>query len=145
MSREKEPPMLVNMDNLDEKRNLMSHVGTLKGLYEVTLKPRKLTRSLNQNAYYWAAVVTPFLHWLRQEYGDPSITSEQAHTTLKSTVLGTKEKVNKQTGQVVELIPTTHDMRTDEFSIYLDLATKFLAEFCSIAVLPSEVFYERAA
>lgn len=143
-SPEREPPMVVNLSNLEEKRRLMQHIGTLSGLYEVKLKPRKRTRTPNQNAYYWAAYVTPFTEWLRREYGDSSITTEQAHTTLKCTVLDGRSKINEETGQVIELVPTSHDMTTDEFSIYLDLAAKFLAEFCSIIVLEPEQFFEAA-
>lgn len=139
---DREPPMVVNLDNVEEKRKLMMHVGTLTGLYEVKLKQRKRTRSLDQNAYYWSAFVQPWTEWLRREYGDPSITTEQAHVTLKCAILDRRAKVNEETGVVVELVPTSHDMTTDEFSIYLDLAAKFLAEFCGIVVLEAELFCE---
>ena len=139
---DREPPMVVNLSNMEEKRKLMAHISTLSGLYEVKLKPRKRTRTLDQNAYYWAAYVQPWTEWLRREYGDPSITTEQAHVTLKCAVLDPKTRVNEETGQVLELVPTSHDMDTEQFSIYLDLAAKFMAEFCGIVVLPSEMFAE---
>jgi hypothetical protein len=137
-----EPPMVLNMDDLNVKRNLMAKIGALKGLYEVRLKPRKLTRSLNQNAYYWAAVVQPFAEWLRAEWGDTSITSEQAHLELKRAVLGVREKVNQKTGEVMELMPPSHNLDTAEFTQFIEGAIKFLAETCSIVVLPSELFHE---
>jgi hypothetical protein len=139
---DREPPMVINLSVVEEKRKLMSHIGTLQGLYEVRLKPRKRTRSLDQNAYYWTAFVGPWTEWLRREYSDPSITTEQAHITLKCAVLDPRTKVNEETGQALELVPTTHDMDTAQFSIYLDLAAKFLAEFCQIVVLESEMFAE---
>lgn len=137
-----ESVMVLNMDDLTEKRKLMSKIGTLKGLYEVSLKPRKRTRSLDQNAYYWSAFVTPWLEWLRETQGDPSLTKEQAHIVLKSAVLGTKTLVNPQTGEAIEIPPNTRRMKTDEFSIYLDAAGKWLAEFAGIVVLDAEMFFE---
>src|ERR1041385_7272038 len=109
MSREKEPPLVLNFDNVQTKRRFMEKIQKLRGVYEVSISPRKKTRSLNANAYYWAAYVRPFTEWLRDEWGDPTITTEQAHALLKVRVLGPKEKVIEDTGEVIELIPTTHD------------------------------------
>lgn len=145
MSREKEPPMLFDLSDVPTKRRLMEMINQLSGLHEVTIKPRRFKRSLSQNAYYWAAFIPGWLAWLRREEGDPSITSEQAHIALKSAVMGTKTVTNKTTGDAIDIPPTTHDMNTEEFSIYLESAAKFLAEFAGIVVLPAEVFYERAA
>src|SRR6185295_1364484 len=101
---------VLNFDNLETKRRFMQRVQKLKGLQEVSIRPRQKTRSLNANAYYWVAYVQPFTEWLRDEWGDPSITTEQAHIELKRAVLGTKELVRKDTGETIELIPTTRDM-----------------------------------
>lgn len=138
----KEPPLVLNMDDITVKRGLMQHVGSLRGLYEVTLKPRKQTRSLQANSFYWIAVVTPFMHWLRETQGDPSIDKDQAHEMLKTAVLGTKT-VALPDGCFAELAPRTRGMKTDEFAAYVEAAAKWLGEFCNIAVLPSEMFYER--
>lgn len=140
----REPPLILNLSDLETKRCLMAKIGTLTGLYEVSLKPRKLTRSLNQNAYYWAAIVQPFVMWLRAEWGDPSISTEQAHMELKRAVLGVREKVNERTGDVMELLPTSHNLDTAEFTQFIEGASKFLAETCGIVVLPSELFHETA-
>jgi hypothetical protein len=137
--------MLLDLSDVSVKRRLMEKINLLSGLHEITIKPRKFRRSLNQNAYYWGAFVQPFTEWLRHEWGDPSITTEQAHIEIKRAVMGTREKVNQRTGELMELIPTSHDLDTQEFSVFLDGAGKFLAEFAGIVVLPPEVFYERAA
>jgi hypothetical protein len=137
-----ESVMVLDMSDLDTKRRLMTKIGSLKGLHEISIKPRKHKRSLTQNAYYFAAFVTPFLEWLREQEGDPSLTTEQAHETLKVAVLGTKVITNRQTGEAIEIPPPTRGMKTDEFSIYLDAAAKWLAEFCEIVVLPAETYFE---
>lgn len=135
--------VVLNMDDIDAKRALMSRVGALKGLWEVTLKARKKTRSLDANRYYWAAVVTPWLAWLRESDGDPLIDKEQAHEALKAAVLGTKSVASTATGGAVRVPPRTRGMKSDEFAAYVEAAAKFLAEFCGIVVLPSEMFLKR--
>jgi hypothetical protein len=57
-------------------------------------------------------------------------------------VLGPKEKVLEDTGEVIELIPTTHDMDQVEFGVYLDKAKEFLEEFAGVVVLGSDLFWE---
>jgi len=138
----KEPPQVLNFDSLETKRRFMQKVQKLRGLQEVSIHPRKKTRSLNANAYYWSAYISPFTEWLRDEWGDPSITTEQAHIELKKAVLGVKEKVNTNTGEVMELVPNTHDMDKNDFANYIDKAAGFLARFAGIVVIPSEMFWE---
>ena len=138
----KEPPQVLNFDSVETKRRFMQRVQKLRGLQEVSISPRKKTRSLNANAYYWVGVVQPFTEWLREQWGDPAITTEQAHAVLKLKVLGAKEKVIESTGEVLELIPTTHDMDSFEFGDYLEKAIAWLAEFANIVVIPSEMFWE---
>lgn len=137
----REPPMVLNLSDVRAKKRLIAKIGTLQGLQEISIKPRKLTRSLNANAYYWSAIIQPWLEWLRDEWGDRSITAEQAHTELKRAVLGAKEKVRSD-GEVMELIPTTHDMDKETFGQFIESASKFLAEFASIVVLSPDMYFE---
>ena len=132
----------VNLSDVETKRRLMQKIGGLQGLWDVTLKQRKRTRSLNQNAYYFAALVAPWTEWLREQSGDPSITSEQAHAELKRAVLGTREIVRKDTGEIIELTRTSHNLDTAEFAEFIEGAARFLAEFAGIVVIPSELFFE---
>lgn len=141
MSR-KEPPQVLNLDSVETKRRLMQRIQRLKGLHEVSIQPRKKTRSLNANAYYHVAVVAPFLEWLRENWGDTSITHEQAHELLKRKVLGTIEKVDKSTGEIFEITPTSHDMDQYEFGEFIEKAAAWLAEFAGIVVIPSEMFWD---
>lgn len=131
---------VVNMDSLPTKRKFMQAVQTMTGLWEISMKPRKFTRSLSQNSYYWAAVVTPFTDWLRSEWGDSFITPEQAHEVLKEKVLGIKELVNKETGDVIEITRSSKALDTHEFGEFIDNAAAWLAEFTGIVVLPPEMF-----
>lgn len=133
--------ILVNLSDPTIKRELMTQIGRLTGLYEFYLKPRKRTRSLDQNAYYWAAVVTPFTDWLREVYGDSQIDKEQAHEMLKVKILGLQKK--EVEGETLTLIPRSKTLTVEEFSEYIEKCAAWLAEFCEIVVVPSEMFYER--
>lgn len=141
MPREKDEPRVVNFDDLGAKLRFLQAAKKLKGLQEVSIRPRKKTRSLNANAYYWSAYIPDWADWLREQYGDPTITTEQAHQLLKVRVLGPKEKI-LDTGEVLEIIPETHSMDQEEFGLYLDKAKEFLREFAQIIVLDSDLFWE---
>ena len=134
--------LIVNMSDREVKQRLMIEIGRLSGLYEILIKPRKKTRSLNQNAYYWAAVVTPFTEWLRENYGDSQIDKEQAHEMLKVKILGLEEKHIPDTGEKVTLIPRSKTLSIEEFEEYIEKCSAWLSEFCGIIVVPCEAFYE---
>lgn len=130
--------LILNFDDLAIKRKFMTKVGALKGLWEIDMKPRKLTRSLSQNAFYWAGVVTPFAEWLRTEWGDPSIELEQAHEMLKQKILGGV----KMESAGIMMIPSSRKLNTTEFSEYVDGCANWLAEFCGIVILSPDMYFE---
>ena len=141
MNRDDAPPIL-NLSDASVKRRLMVQISGLQGLYEVRFRPRKRTRSLDANRYYFAAIVQPFRDWLKSEYGDELITSDQAHEMLKVKILGMDEKLIEGTNEVLKLIPRSKTLTKDEFGSYIDKASEWLAEFCQIVVVPSDLFYE---
>lgn len=139
--------IVLNFSDVNVKRQYMAHIGTLSGLYEVKLKPRKRTRSNDQNAYYWIAVCVPLSHWLTEQSGQ-AFTKDDAHEFLKSRFCSgeTKEFVNKETGEVVEVArKTTTKLDAAEFSEYIERCCEWMADFCGIAVIPSQMFYEQTA
>lgn len=134
--------LILNMDDLTIKRQVMSKIGTLQGVWEMTLTRRRFNRSLNQNSYYWVAVVAPFVEWLHDEWGE-SIEPEQAHEMLKQKILGVKYK--EIGGQAVVITPTSHNLDTAEFTDYIEKCAAWLAEFCGIVVVSSDVFLAKGA
>lgn len=140
----KRESLVLNLSDLDTKRRIMQKIGALKGLWEITLKERRLTRTLKANRYYFVAVCQPFQVWLSEQYGQ-EVDIEQAHEMLRNRVLGMDEIVNKDTGEVLELPRRTRTMDIGEFNDYVENCARFLAEFCEIVVIPSEVFLEGKA
>lgn len=133
---------VVNMDLVANKRRVMQSVQMMTGLWEVSFKKRKLTRSLNANKYYFAAIVNPFTEWLREQYGDPQIDSEQAHEMLKVKILGWDEKLIPGTDETLRLIPRSRTLDSSEFAEYINKCAAWLAEFCNIVVISSDLFWE---
>lgn len=138
----KNESLVLNLSDLDTRRRLMQKIGGLSGLWEVNLKERKRTRSLDANRYYFVACVQPFAAWLSEIYGE-DVDSEQAHYALSAKVLGTDAVVDKETGDIIAEFPRrTRTMDTWEFSDYIERCARFLAEFCNVVVIPSEEFWE---
>lgn len=140
--RDKEPPLVINLDDLETKRRLLAQIGKLKGLWELHLKPRRLTRSLNQNAYWWCGIVTPFHIWLNEEWGE-HVEMEQAHEMLKQKILGAK--FIEIDGQAIAVSPSSRTLDTAEFGELIDKASDWLAKFCNIVVVPPEMYLEKRA
>jgi hypothetical protein len=135
MSRQE--ALILNMDDVHVKRQLMSKIGALSGVWKMTLTRQRFRRTLDQNAYYWVAVVTPFVEWLEDEWGD-KIEPEQAHEMLKQRILGVKYK--EIAGQPLAIPPSSRNLDIEEFSIYVEKCIQWLAEFCGIVVVPSDVY-----
>lgn len=130
--------LVLNMDDIQTKRKLMSMVGKMSGLWEVWLKKRFLTRTLKQNSYYWSAVVTPFAEWIQEQWGE-DVEVEQAHELLKEKILG------KKTIGSLEVSASTRKLDTEAFGKYVEKCAAWLAEFCGIVVVPSEMYLEEKA
>lgn len=133
---------VVNMTDATAKRQIMSAIGKMSGLWEVSFKQRRLTRSFKANRYYFAAVVAPFAEWLREQYGDPDIDSVQAHEMLKVKILGLDELLIPGTGETMRLIPRSKTLDSLEFGVFVDKARLWMEEFCGIVTLDPDLFVE---
>ena len=129
--------LILNFDDPAIKRQFMSKIGTLRGVWDVQMKPRRYNRSLDQNAYYWAAVVTPFAEFLSEEWGE-KITVDQAHELLKVKHLVIPSKVIG--GVRVNLVLESRKLDGGEFSAYIERCIGWVAGMFAVLVVPSEGF-----
>jgi hypothetical protein len=114
------------------KRRLMSQVGALSGLYEISLEPRAKTHSARARAYYFAAVVQPFYEFLREQ-DECVCDKEQAHVEIKRNVLGTREiKIGNTTFCVVRSI---RGMDSAQLADFIDRARTWLQNAVGIVTL----------
>lgn len=124
---------IIDCDVPDNKRRLMSQIGTLSGLYRVDMEPARNVRSNRQNAYYWAAIVSAFAQFLTEQ--DYDITGpDEAHEFLKARFLAVTVTC-RTTGEVIgRRVRSTTELDTAQFSEYCERCRAWLAEFFHIVV-----------
>lgn len=134
------------MEAIDEKLDLTvpavnqalrMQIANANAFCHVIIKPIRPTRSTRANSYYWAAIVTPFFQFLKEQ--EVEITHvEQAHIELKRNILGTRAK---QVGKVMtRIVPDTHTMDTAEFMDYVERARIWLWNSVGLQTLdPNEM------
>jgi hypothetical protein len=101
------------------------------GYYLVSIK-LKNSRSLPQNAFYWAVVV-PMVKKGFQDIGYNEVTSDNiTHEILKAKFLRTE--IGQETGYPVEVIRSTAELTTVEFMEYIANIQQFAAEFLNVII-----------
>lgn len=122
---------IIDLSNRDDKRRLMTSIGAMSGLYEVTIKPKRNLRSLRQNAYYWSCVAAPLAQYLSAQ--DYNITTpDEAHEVLKAKFLAVSI-VNKSTGEVFgKRVRSSTELTTTEFWDYVERSRAWLLDFFGI-------------
>ena len=126
---------ILNLDNADTKRLLLSAVGSLSGMYEVRLQPRRATRSLRANSFYWAACISPLSEFLSEQ--DVRLwTPEQCHELIKCRILGDVPIADPRTGEILgHKLASTHDMDTEQFADFLERVIAYLSSEYGIIVV----------
>lgn len=102
----------------------------------LTIEKKKNTRSLAQNRYYWGVVV-PIVRaglidagWEREKINN----SEAVHELLKSIFCPKRELINENTGEVLELPPTTTGLSTTGMMEYFADIQRWAMEFLGCTV-----------
>jgi hypothetical protein len=136
---------IFDHDSHDVRRALMSAVGASRGLWEWKVKPRKATRSLRQNAWYWSCLITPLFQHLRDQDWDinsPVDVHEMVALKFLPRVIA-----NRRTGEIMrtKLRRSTRELNTEEFSDYCERLREWMAATFDIIVPDPEPEPERRA
>lgn len=123
---------IVNFDDPRERGNLMVMLSQCKGEHRVTIVRHRKRRSDAQNAYYWAVVVPLFAEYVRTEWGEESVSNDEAHAILRDRFLS-RDLVNPVTGECVTIPGSSAKLNTVQFNEYLEKCIAFLAS-CQIRV-----------
>lgn len=95
------------------------------------------SRSLNQNAYMWSAVIPPITAAFR-EAGN-SVDDEDVHEYLKTHVGKLRQVVVTPAGEVQKIPGSTKRLTSGEMEIYLEKVRAWAAENLQIVIpLPNE-------
>ena len=97
--------------DIDDRPALLGHLKTLAGRnVEMVVKPKRMQRTLNQSAYWWAVPVK----MLAEELG---YTPSQMHYALLGECFGYQPG---PMGQPVPVKPSSSDLSVEEFTHLID-------------------------
>ena len=103
------------------QKDFIAEIKTLAGkLIKITIERRYNKRSLSQNAYWHGVVVSKVKEGL--EAKGFQFTPKEVHELLRLK-FAVAEKVNEQTGEVIEYIKSTSEMSVGEFMDFMSEVT----------------------
>lgn len=111
----------------DEGLRLMSRDKDLAVTIEV--KPTKKYRSVFQNSYYWAVVITLIASRLKELGHD--VDKDLTHEFLKGRFLYTEMNTGEETMRIPR---KTSDLSTTEFEEYVEMVKQFAAETLEVFI-----------
>lgn len=122
----------IDMSKEGDKRRLHSILKVLKPVkYIVEIKQYRKKRSINQNDYYWGAVVTPLASYL-------GYLPDDLHKELALKFIP-KHLTNRITGEITKVGRSTTELDTLEFEQYLEMVRIWaLTELDFLIELPNE-------
>lgn len=132
----------LNLDDVNLKRRFISWIGTLRGFYDVLIEPKRNTRSLAQNAYYWKCICEPFAAYLSGE-GYERITKDAAHEIFRDRFLS-EPVIHPRTGKRIGTIRrSTAKLSTVEKADYIERCRAWMLDwFCIITNDPDPAWRE---
>ena len=122
----------LNMSDSASKRKLMTALAPLQGLYDVHIKPVRVTRSNAANRFTWGVIVKLYAAYLSAVDGE-TVDPEEAFLDLKRRFLK-RVIVNKETGEVIAVtVKRSSQLSPEDFSDFIEHSIAHLAE-CGIDV-----------
>lgn len=111
----------------------------MKGkLVEVQVRPERRRRSLNQNSWFWVAIVPAVANYLSEATGN-EFSDDQAHYLLKSVFIGV---IETPLGPVPKSSKT---LTTEEFSTFCEKIRAHCASEWGFTIPGPEKFWEETA
>lgn len=130
---------IVDLSDPTAKRSLMRVISPLQGWYEITIKPRRATRTLQQNAYLWGVIYQSLVDYQKDQ--GVSMTTEEVHDMFR--ILFLRETVvNHATGEVVgETVRSTASLDIAQFALYVDQVIAWLGDTLGIVVPEPDIMH----
>lgn len=120
--------IIVNIsDGIQNKKTVKAFFDSLPdGRYLLTADSTK-KRTLPQNAYLHGVLIPEFKNAIRNAGYDEMRSDEQAKQLMKQMFLK-RSVTNINTGEVLEYVEDTHNLKTVEFNVLIEDVIKFCAE-----------------
>lgn len=127
------PEQIYNLDKPTQRTSLMNVINAWTGMVRVSIKKAHRGRTLNQNGYYWAAILPAIRDGMEEMWGE-NLSVDEVHLFLRSRFLD-KPVVNRETGeQMGSTAGSTAKLDVSEFVTYLDSCIKFAGEYLNVEV-----------
>jgi hypothetical protein len=140
--------MVIDFDDVGEKREFMSRVGRARGKWRIRLNRARPGRTYQQLKYYFAAHMT-LLHEYLTERGWKGAngkrgTKEELHDMMKDRFLRLPQ-IHPTTGEVLGYTPgSTGKLSTIEMQDFMENVAQWMAEQFGIVVPPPDVYHTPA-
>lgn len=128
-------PIIINLSDVEKKRELLRQIGMLQGLHEIKIKKRFRARSKKQNDWYHSEIVKSYYDYLISQ--KEVVTEDDCHEAFKYLFLRIKRTVvNPVTGEEVifEKVGSTKELDTSQFADYCEHCREFLSSKFQIIV-----------
>jgi hypothetical protein len=131
----------TNVENGILKRNrkmILDIIASFEGkIIDITFQKKRKSRSNQQNAYYWG-VLLPILQGAIKDSWGEIWSIDKVHELVKNRFCYT-EKINEDSGEILQLPKSTTECTTTEFEEYQSQVREFLSEWFNVdAPLPNE-------
>jgi len=129
---------------LDNREFFEYDLQSLEGLtVEITVKAKKITRSLRMNRYLWGIVYPPaVIEFNNQNTFDKIMNKDKVHSYFKGLFIGYEELVHPHEG-ATSIEESTTELNNQEFITYFESIIAWCAEWLNIQIpYPNEELAE---
>lgn len=127
--------IFVDCDHPDLRRGFANGILGKRGIWRFRGEPKADTRTLRQNSFYFAAIVTPLYEFCRENHIEGINCKDDAHEMLKREVLKV-DVVNPRTGAVMgSTTGSTRRLTIEQKSRYIEDCRDWILERTGIDTL----------
>lgn len=122
------------------KRMILAAISNASGIHRFELTRVRDQRSHDQNSFYFGVVLKEVQAGISEAWGE-NLSTEKLHVLMRQKFL-TEPVVNMNTGEVMgEVVKSTTELDTKEFSEYIDQIAKFAGEYLGVTIPEADKYY----
>ncbi len=133
---------VYNLSDRSVKQELYRLIGAAQGFHEVTMKPKRETRRVRANNYYFGLIVTPTMKRIN-EHGN-NFTKKEVHEWIKSKVLA-KDLVDKDGVVIGSVGDSSHDKDIPSFHAFVEKAKELVWDTFRVDAPDSDEYFADTA
>jgi ligand-binding sensor domain-containing protein len=132
--------LVIDFDDVGEKREFMTRVGRAKGKWRIRLNRARPGMTYQQQKYYFAAHVTLLHQFLTER--EWKGTKDELHEMLKHKFLR-RSVVDPKSGKVLGYVTgSTQKLSSIAMADFMENVAQWLAEQFNIVVPPPDVYHQ---